>query len=278
MIYLNGQKLDFEKFPNGETKVNGEQIVGLNNASNTVTLKYESDDDLIKLMFVKRYLDTISRHAYLRILYMPYSRMDRVEGNSVFTLKYASEFINSLKFDRIYVLEPHSDVTTALLNNAVAKHTTVSLLAKTIKEVGFCDYNEDYLFFPDAGAQKRYSMFKYPSLVGYKSRDFQTGRINGLEVVGNAKPGFKAIIVDDLCSYGGTFILSAQRLKEMGASEIYLVVTHCENSIFKGDVFKKDNLINKVFTSDSILSDEINCRMYTATGQLHIENIDYFGW
>ncbi len=39
----------------------------------------------------------------------------------------------------------------------------------------------------------------------------------------------------------------------MGADEIYLVVTHCEDTIFDGDILKSD-LITKVFTTNSILS------------------------
>ncbi|NRT27906.1 phosphoribosylpyrophosphate synthetase [Clostridium beijerinckii] len=41
----------------------------------------------------------------------------------------------------------------------------------------------------------------------------------------------------------------------MGATEIYLVVTHCEDTIFDGEILKTD-LITKVFTTNSILSKE----------------------
>lgn len=44
--------------------------------------------------------------------------MDRVKNpDEVFTLKYFCEFINDLKFDVVYVNDPHSDVSMALLNN-----------------------------------------------------------------------------------------------------------------------------------------------------------------
>ena len=50
-------------------------------------------------------------------------------------------------------------------------------------------------------------------------------------------------------------MLTGSRLRDMGASEIYLVVTHCEDTIFKGDILKTD-LIKKVYTTDSILNKE----------------------
>ncbi|MNH33582.1 ribose-phosphate pyrophosphokinase [compost metagenome] len=93
----------------------------------------------------------------------------------------------------------------------------------------------------------------YKQLVGFKARDFQTGEIKSLDVVGQVdSSGFKAIIVDDLCSYGGTFMLSAERLKELGATHIYLLVGHCEKSIYKGKI-PGSELIDKVYTTDSLL-------------------------
>jgi ribose-phosphate pyrophosphokinase len=39
----------------------------------------------------------------------------------------------------------------------------------------------------------------------------------------------------------------------MGAKEIYLVVTHCENTVFEGDLLTGD-LITGIYTTNSILS------------------------
>ena len=38
--------------------------------------------------------------------------------------------------------------------------------------------------------------------------------------------GSRVLIVDDLCSRGGTFYHSAKKLKELGAKEIYLYISH----------------------------------------------------
>ncbi|WP_341281252.1 ribose-phosphate pyrophosphokinase [Paenibacillus sp. FSL H8-0537] len=255
MIKLNGTELAFKTFPNGETLVDGDAITELMAEQNTLAFKYENDSDLIKLMFVKQYLDSRKVHADLTIAYMPYSRMDRIEGASVFTLKYVCGLINSLAFGQVTVLEPHSDVTLALLNNCSARYPTIELLDLVVEATGF-DRAADYLFFPDAGAQKRYSKVRgYNELVGFKARNFQTGEIERLDVVGQvASEGFKAIIVDDLCSYGGTFMRSAEKLKGLGAAEIYLLVGHCEPSIHKGKLLDSP-LIDKVFTTNTMLNE-----------------------
>lgn len=253
MLKLNGFELGVKQFPNGETLVNGDEIVVHMADFNTITWKYENDGDLIKLMFVKSYLDDRRVACALTIYYMPYSRMDRVEGTSAFTLKYVSGFINRLNFETVTIIEPHSDVSLALIDRSIGRYPTIQLLERVVAEVGFNPV-QDYLFYPDAGAQKRYSKVDgYKQLVGFKVRDFQTGQIKSLDVVGNVDGGgFKAIIIDDLCSYGGTFIRSAEKLREIGASEVYLLVGHCEHSIYKGELLKT-TLIDKVFTTNTIL-------------------------
>jgi ribose-phosphate pyrophosphokinase len=263
MIYLNDVELQFAQFPNGETKMNEDQIKGnLRHLENSIDLKFESDGDLIKLMFLKNYLDTLSLSSNLTISYMPYSRMDRVENGSAFTLKYITNFINSLLFDSVIVVEPHSDVTPALLDDVTTVFPTSDLLSMALDLYEF-DQSRDYLFFPDGGAAKRYGKVKgFKHLIGNKSRDFETGHITGLDIIGKVDTeDFKVIILDDLCSRGGTFILSAEKLKEIGAKEIYLVVTHCEETINQGDILHS-NLIDEVLTTDSIIKKSENKKIH----------------
>lgn len=254
MLLFNGKKIDFKKFPNGETLVNADFIKNRAPGANFLALKYEDDSDLIKLMFVKKYLMSQGVNPRLDIWYMPYSRQDRVEGNSVFTLKYIANFINELAFEHVSVMEPHSDVTLALLDRASSFFPTVCL-ASALRHSEF-DKNKDYVLFPDAGAQKRYAkrLPFYKHLVGYKNRDFATGKIDSMQLIGSSDlQGAKVIIIDDLCSKGGTFILAASKLKEINAGDIYLVVPHCEDAIFDGQVLESD-LIKHVFTTNSILT------------------------
>ena len=119
--------------------------------------------------------------------------------------------------------------------------------------------DDTILFFPDEGSVKRYSSLpKYcgPYAFGIKRRNWLTGAIEGLDIVGDTEKikGRNILIVDDICSKGGTFYHSASKLKELGASNIYLYVTHCENSIYDGELLKNNGLIEKIYTTDSILT------------------------
>lgn len=270
MIIIDNIKVEITTFPNGESLIKSEKFWKKSGETSYIRLKFETNEDLMNLMFIKKHLDEKGVKTKLSILYMPYSRMDRTEGHTVFTLKYICNFINCLNFNEVEVYEPHSDVTLALLDRAKGINMTAIITKEAMKFLDFNEENEDYLFYPDAGAEKRYSkQISYKNvLIGMKERDFKTGNINKLEVVGNVpnKP-FRVLIVDDLCSKGGTFIMSAKRLKELGASEVSLAVTHCENSIYNGDVLTTD-LIQRVFTTTSILNNDLEHKKITIISNL----------
>lgn len=227
MIYLNKSKVEVSKFPNGETLINSEKIK-LINGNNEIKVNFENDEDITHLIFLKGHLDELRIKCDLIFPYMPYSRMDRTEGVRVFTLKHLCRLINNLNFESVTIYEPHSDVSTALLDRVKIVDMS-KIIAKEVLEALKNDEEEVYLVYPDAGAAKRYGKdISYEKiLTANKERDFKTGYINRLEINGvTSEAKFKAIIVDDLCSRGGTFILTAEKLKEMGATEIYLILNY----------------------------------------------------
>lgn len=252
MVYVNGRKLNIEKFPNNEVCIRDYIDLG---QRNEITLKFESNEDILNLMFFKKHLDekVPTNRTTLNIYYLPYSRMDRTEGTNVFTLKYLCQIINALNFEKVLTYEAHSNVSLALLDRVENVNYSVDLANKCMKDISF-DKSKDFLVFPDDGAKKRYANdFKgYKFLTCTKKRDFLSGRITSLEINEEITGDFKAIIVDDLCSYGGTFVMASEALSEKGASEIYLCITHSEDGLFKGNIFK-DDVIDRVYTTDSIL-------------------------
>lgn len=270
MIKLNSKVVDFTVFPNGETKLDNTDLSI--HRYNEILFKYENDGDLIKLMFLKKYLDSSKAIVELIITYMPYSRMDRTENDSPFTLKYVAEFINGLNFNTVTLIEPHSDVSTALIDNCIAKYINFELLPMVMEKVSF-DIEQDYIMFPDSGASKRYSKMKFKNvIIGNKERDFQTGEIKGLTLHSSFEgSGGKVIICDDLSSYGGTFVKSAEALREKGFEDIYLLVAHAENSIFKGKLFEN---VDKVFTTDSMLTEQSHWENLKFEKQLKIYEIE----
>lgn len=202
---------------------------------------------------------THSKHASYELFlpYIPNARMDRVkQEDEVFTLKWFAEFINSLAFDKVTVIDPHSNVATALIDNVYVVEPERQIrgaIDMVCEETDSSLQDGLILCYPDEGAAKRYSeMMEREYVFGIKYRDWRTGKIERLELTTPEKvAGKNVLIVDDICSRGGTFTHMAKALKEAGADKVYLYVTHCENTIFNGSVLT-DGLIEHVYTTDSI--------------------------
>ena len=261
MIKVNGNIVKSIIFPDGTKKI--EIPVNWLGVRVNINWFYESDEELVTLLFIVKHLkDKNDYHPFIHLFmpYIPNARFDRVRSkNEVFTLKWFCDIINSLDFKEVKVLDPHSYVSEALINNLKVidpKKIINSFINKNFLEA--ISLNKFSLFYPDEGAMKRSSgMFKIPYTFGVKKRDWETGEIRGLDIVGDEKfiKGKKVMIVDDICSRGGTFYHSAKKLKELGAEEVYLYVTHCENTILEGDLLTS-GLIEKVFTTNSIFTKE----------------------
>lgn len=254
MIKLNGKIIEQNNFPDGTLlmKCNPDKY-----AISTITWQYESDAELFALYSLKRHLDCVAPgwNTFLYIPYVPNARQDRVKTNEdIFTLKYFAEIINSLNFKKVYVIDPHSSVSEALIDNIEV--VSPKLFIK--QALGRIKVDDILMFYPDEGAMKRYSgLISKPYAFGIKKRNWETGKIEGLDVAGSVDQivGKDILIVDDICSRGGTFYHSAKKLKELGANKIYLYVTHCENTILEGDLLTS-GLIEKVYTTNSIFTKE----------------------
>lgn len=232
----------------------------------SISWHYENDAELFALMCIKRHLEEhnqIISFIQLDLMYLPNARMDRIKNSEdVFTLKYFCEIINSLGFEKVRVLDVHSNVSLALLNNV--EHITaawfIDSVLKKLKD------ENPVLFFPDEGAMKRYSgeyqdaEFTY----GNKKRNWETGKIDKLTIVDpDMVKDRNILIIDDICSYGGTFHRAAKALKEAGAKNIYLYITHAENNMVKGDMYLNDD-IKHIYTT-SFLFDTLNDQLNKVT-------------
>lgn len=258
MIRVGNVEIKQGQFPDGTLLMkfdpNGDEFDPRGNM--LVEWYYENDAELFSLICVKRHLDRVYSYSDV-ILYMPYiphARMDRVKSDEdVFTLKYFCEVINSLGFKLVHVRDAHSNVSLALLDNVV-DNSVEPFIHKAILAS-----KADALFFPDEGAMKRYSdKSEKPYAFGMKKRDWETGKILGLDIINTENIKDKnVLIVDDICSRGGTFFHAAKALKAAGAKSVSLYVTHCEKTIILGEMASTDGLVDHVYTTQSIFPEEL---------------------
>lgn len=205
------------KFPGGETGIlipTG-PVTGV---TYKITWNYSGDHEM---MTVAQMVDVIRRSSHLvnpkielYIPYMPYARQDRVcaPGES-HALKVFTNWLNSLKFDMVEVVDPHSYVTEALVDNL---HTIP-------QEVVFGDFLRcqgavyDVLIAPDAGAAKKTqacaSVHYAMTSVMPEIRVANKVRIDGAVTVNMSTTGLtnkRVCVIDDICDGGATFISLAE--------------------------------------------------------------------
>lgn len=254
MIKLNGEIIKIDHFPDGTTLM--KQKVGYDVYKNGARIAwfFENNEELVTLIYLTKHLrENGVKNINLMLPYIPNARQDRVKNiEDVFTLKYFADIINYLNFDNVQVIDAHSYVSVALIDRVIP-YPAYNHINRAINE---CLPN--MLFFPDEGSQKRYSnTAQMEYAFGIKKRNWETGVIEGLDVAGCTDKinGSDILIVDDICSRGGTFLHSAKKLKELGANKIYLYITHCENTILEGELLTS-GLIEKVYTTNSIFTKE----------------------
>lgn len=254
MIKIENEVVEVNKFPDATLLLKQRVHGNWYNYRVEIEWFYENNEELVTLIYLVKHLHSHGiKNISLSMPYIPNARQDRVKNSEdVFTLKHFADIINYLDFKQVQVLDPHSSVSEAVINN-IAACSPKNYIDEAIQRC-----SPDMLFFPDEGSMKRYSgMFNKEYAFGIKRRDWETGKIEGLDVAGciDKIKGNKILIVDDICSRGGTFYHSAKKLKELGAKEIYLYITHCENTILEGELLTS-GLIEKVYTTNSIFAKE----------------------
>jgi ribose-phosphate pyrophosphokinase len=189
-------------------------------------------------------------------LYIPYcigARSDRkfMEGGINYVKHVIAPIINSQGYSKVTILDPHSDVLEACINN-FKKEDNIDLVSFAFKDYflskGFKtwspkNFDNVCLVSPDAGALKK--VFHVAEKIGYKGevviaskhRNLETGKIDYTNVPMSVNDADKDVfIIDDICDGGRTFIEIAKAVDEVRklSSSVkrehygknYLIVTH----------------------------------------------------
>lgn len=242
MILINGQPLAITVFPDNTSQVWKLPLKILRAGAVRIDWRFSSESEIMHLAQLKALLDLHKVPSYLLIRYLPYGRQDKeVSNQATFALRTFASILNSMHFDCVEIIDPHSSIATDLIVNSVA---TQSTMISELWNTG--EY--DLVCYPDKGANSKYSnLYDYPHIFGNKMRDQSTGNITGYTLVGECY-GKNVLIVDDICDGGATFKILTKDLLANGAKSVALFVTH---GIFsKGVRTLIDSGIARVFTAD----------------------------
>jgi ribose-phosphate pyrophosphokinase len=251
---------EISKFPDGQQSIVLTDYNYLERYSDAISIKTRINSflDLEILICATQALRTITDRPIA--LYVPYflgSRSDRkfVEGGVNYLKQVISPIINSLDFTSVVVLDPHSDVLEACLNNfeKADNHLIVKYALEDLGVINSVD--EVCLVSPDAGAYKKIfdvaRKFNIEKIItATKVRDMKTGNILHTEIpVLDQHNDLKYIIIDDICDGGRTFVELAKAIKAgRPTAKIYLIVTH---GIFSAGYDQLSEYVDRVYTTNS---------------------------
>lgn len=257
MIAIDGHILDTgNTFPDGTPNMLNMLLLHAGQKHVDITWCFNDMGELALLGFVANHYKENYPDMELRLSmpYIPNARMDRVKNEGeCFTLKWTAKMVNDMGFARVDVFDPHSDVAPALIDRCHVH----GVKEEVNKAANMLIRKPDIIFYPDAGAAKRYGELieDVPIMYGNKTRDWKTGRITGYDIMRDVNlAGAYVLIVDDISSYGGTFVHAAKALREHGADAVNLYVSHAEKSCWQGKLFDKGEGIGTLFTTDSLFT------------------------
>ncbi len=252
-------------FPDSQPhiKIDMGSVAGLNKSEPLkLFTRIANANDLLLVLFVKNTLDYLEfEKIELSISYLITARMDRVMlDGEPFSLKIISGILNRAGFRKISIFDPHSEVTTALIehsysisNHQFVKDALDDYFSKN-KKTNFC------LVSPDAGALKKiHKLAQYLKVEDVvecmKERDIKTGALTNFKTTVTDLSNQTCFIIDDICDGGGTFAGTAKMLKEKGAGKIVLIVSH--------GIFSKGpdiDFVDEIYTTDSYKKiEKANC-------------------
>lgn len=255
-------KYKISKFPDGQQTLDLIEWNDLLKYEDTVTIssRLNSFKDLELIICAVQAIRNLkpSREIALYVPYFVGARSDRkfVEGGVNYLKQVICPIINSLNLMSVVILDPHSDVLEACLNNyeKINNHYLVKYALSNIDNKN--DAQERIcLVSPDAGAYKK--IFDVAKEFGInniitatKVRDIKTGDILKTEIPTlDIHSELKYVIIDDICDGGRTFIELAKAIKESKPdAKVYLIVTH---GIFSAGYTQLQEYFEQIYTTNS---------------------------
>jgi ribose-phosphate pyrophosphokinase len=276
-------KYKVSRFPDGQQALDIiDSVPAPENEAAIIWSRINSFLDLELIISAKSALHNLGyRDVRLYVAYFLGARSDRKfkAGGSNYLKQVICPIINLQKFNKVVVLDPHSDVLEACLDN-FEKIDNFMLVDYALGVLNDTTDLPIKLVSPDAGALKKiYSVSEHTGVkdivIAAKVRDDE-GHIVRTDVPGidPNKPA-SYVIIDDICDGGRTFIeISKTILQSSPTSRVFLVVTH---GIFSGGFLSLCESVNGIFTTNSV--EDINITTGSikySRGQFNFPDVDKF--
>lgn len=226
--------LAFRRYANGELYVSGCPTL-----SGTVALFGSfspPDENLLRTLLSAHTLRKEGAKKIVAVIpFAAYMRQDKIKPGLGLTTAWLGAMVRASGIDRIVTVDLHSERARDLLPVPVVSISPAPVFARAIRERG---WEGATLVAPDNGAVRRCeavarALGERRRVVRIEKTRTATGVRSG-RLIGTVEK--RCVLIDDQLDTGLTLIAACQRLRDAGAEEILICVTH---GLFTGTAWKR---------------------------------------
>jgi ribose-phosphate pyrophosphokinase len=249
-LHVDLGKVLKETFPDGEIGIQIQENVRGKDVFLLQSLALRPNHYLMELLIMADALKRASARSISAVVpYFAYSRQDRKDKPRVpITAKLVANLLEKAGITRILTMDLHTEQMQGFFDIPVDHLYARSLFIKAFKDLGL---KKLVVVSPDVGSNKLARKFADELNVDLAIVDKR--RVSSTEVGGNAiigdVNGKNVVLVDDMCSTGGTLAAAAKICRARGAETVVAAITH---GLFIREDGLKDSGIDQIYVTDSI--------------------------
>tara|TARA_Y100000590_G_scaffold39222_1_gene42009 strand:- start:3190 stop:4122 length:933 start_codon:yes stop_codon:yes gene_type:complete len=242
-----------KRFADGEVYIEINENIRGNSIFVVQSTSNPANDNLMELLIC---IDALRRSSAKNITavipYFGYARQDRkVVPRTAISAKLVSNLITNAGANRILSVDLHAGQIQGFFDIPVDNLFATPIFARHIQKK--MKLNNLICVSPDVGGVERTRALSRrinSSIAIIDKRRPTPGKSEVMNIVGNVK-NKNCVIVDDIIDSGGTIVNAAKALKEKGAKDVYVYITH---AVLSGEAVQKleKSQIKKLITTDTI--------------------------
>ena len=244
---------NIKRFADGEIYAEINENIRGNSIFVIQSISTPANDNLMELLIC---IDALRRSSAKNITavipYFGYARQDRkVVPRTAISAKLVSNLITNAGAHRIVTVDLHAGQIQGFFDIPVDNLFSTPIFSKHIKK--YISNKNIICVAPDVGGVERARALGQKLNVGLAIVDKRRpapGKSQVMNIIGNVK-GKNCLLVDDIIDSGGTIVNAAKALKEKGAKDVYVYVTH---GVLSGNAVEQINnsKIKKLILTDTI--------------------------
>ena len=222
-------EIELHTFGNGETYCRFDESIRGADVFIVQTGCLPVDQNVMELLFMVQAAKLASAKRITAVIpWFPYSRQDRkAKPREPISARLVADMIQHAGADRVLTMDLHAGQIQGFFSIPVDHMTSLPLFARHFRDLGLTGEGVVSVA-PDAGRAKhavRFAeMIEAEFATMHKTRSAHD-TVAVTEVTGRVR-GKVAVIGDDITTTGGTLIAGANALKEHGATDVWVFVTH----------------------------------------------------